>query len=232
VEVKFTHTHTHTLPPPQAAAPAPAQPLHNLLHLPPKAAAPLSSRQSALLRTSHLRPHLHLTKSARLSVFVRWSSKHPCVATRSIVPLRSRASLHLDLRFSPPKRHLGNICGKDRWHRQSNQKKSASTLPNRAWDTGGYHANCCDRNVDGDVNEVARKFGGHTPLLAIPSSLLVTVTNTSTLRKAPAARPPPRPQHPHSRWKICSTCPPRPQPIRPAGNLPCQGRATRCHGCT
>ncbi len=49
-------------------------------------------------------------------------------------------------------------------------------------------------------------------LHAVPSSLLVTVANTSTLRNAlvAPAHPPKLQHHPQSRWTICSTCPPRP----------------------
>jgi hypothetical protein len=58
---------------------------------------PLSRRRSTLSRTNHLRPRLRRSDRGELFVFVRWSSRRPGVATRRVMPLRSRA--FLDLRF-------------------------------------------------------------------------------------------------------------------------------------
>jgi hypothetical protein len=94
--------------PARSGTPAsPAKPLDNLLHLPPEA-APVQ-KATDLVEDKPLEAAVCRSDSGRLSVFVRWLSRCPGVATRRVMPLRSRA--FSDLRFSPPKRHPGTIRG-------------------------------------------------------------------------------------------------------------------------
>jgi hypothetical protein len=94
------------------AAASPAKPLDNLLHLPPEA-APIQKAIS-LVEDKPLKAAVCRSDSGRLSVFVRWLSRFPGVATRRVMPLRSRA--FSDLRFSPPERHPGTIRGNNDRH--------------------------------------------------------------------------------------------------------------------
>jgi hypothetical protein len=94
------------------------KPLDNLLHLPTKA-APVQKAIN-LVEDKPLEAAVCRSDSGRLSVFVRWLSRCPGVATRRVMPLRSRA--FSDLRFSPSKRHTGTIRGnKDRHSRSANE---------------------------------------------------------------------------------------------------------------
>jgi hypothetical protein len=94
------------------AAASPAKPLDNLLHLPPKA-APVQEAID-LVEDKPLKAAVCQRDSGRLSIFVRWLSRCPGVATRRVMPLRSCA--FSDLRYSPPKRHQGTIRGNEDRH--------------------------------------------------------------------------------------------------------------------
>jgi hypothetical protein len=103
--------------PTRRAAASPTKPLDNLLHLPP-GAAPVQEAID-LVEDKPLEAAVFRSDSGRLSVFVRWLSRRPGVATRRVMPLRSRA--FSDLRFSPPE-HPGTIRGnKDRHSRSANE---------------------------------------------------------------------------------------------------------------
>jgi hypothetical protein len=94
------------------------KPLDNLLHLPPEA-APVQ-KAIDLVKEKPLEAAVCRSDSGRLSIFVRWLSRCPGMATRRVMPLRSRA--FSDLRFSPPERHPGTIRGnKDRHSRPANE---------------------------------------------------------------------------------------------------------------
>jgi hypothetical protein len=96
-------------------AASPTKPLDNLLHLPPEA-APVQEVID-LIEEKPLEAAVFWSNSGRLSVYVRWLSRRPGVATRRVMPLRSRA--FSDLCFSPPKRHPGTIRGNEDWHSRS-----------------------------------------------------------------------------------------------------------------
>jgi hypothetical protein len=91
---------------------SPAKPLDNLLHLPPEAA--FVQEAINLVEDKPLKATVFRSGSRRLFFFVRWSSRHPGMATRWVMPLHSCA--FSDLRFSPPKRQLGTIWGNKDWH--------------------------------------------------------------------------------------------------------------------
>ncbi len=78
-----------------------------MLHLPPKA-APVQEAID-LVEDKPLKAAVCRSNSGRLSIFVRWLSRCPGVATRRVMPLLSRA--FSDLSFSPPERHPGTIRG-------------------------------------------------------------------------------------------------------------------------
>ncbi len=104
--------------PTRRAGASPAKPLDNLLHLPPEA-APVQEAID-LVEDKPLEATVCRSDSGRLSVFVKWLSRCPGVATRRVMPLRSRA--FSDLRFSPPERHPGTIWGnEDRHSRSANE---------------------------------------------------------------------------------------------------------------
>jgi hypothetical protein len=101
--------------PTRRAAASPVKPLDNLLHLPPEA-TPIQKAIN-LVEDKPLEAAVCRSDSGRLSVFIRWLSRCPGVATRRAMPLRSRA--FLDLRFSPPERHPGTIMGNEDWNSRS-----------------------------------------------------------------------------------------------------------------
>jgi hypothetical protein len=114
------------LDPTRRAAASPAKPLDNLLHL-PREAVP-NQEAINLIENNPLKAAVCRSDSGRLSVFIRWLSRCPGVATRRVMPLRSRA--FSDLRFSPPKRHPGTILGNKDWN---------SRLANKCICVAGLH---------------------------------------------------------------------------------------------